>query len=221
MVCEILPVFCFDPRIYHLKESRTDYDTRKTGLIRAKFQLETAESLRSELQKIGNNLLVSKETPEMFLPQLLNSDFHNILVYQKETCYEEVEVERRVLEVFKAVATQHPDKFSIQIETVWGSTLFHLDDLQHHPTDMSEENYTQTDFRKLNKNTKIRPLLLGPDEGLEKGEMPFLEDLEHCPFVQKAIEYFPTLQDFGFTEDEIAENSQKHQFFQGGEISGL
>ena len=88
---------------------------------------------------------------------------------------------------------------------------------------MSVETYTQADFRKKNKNIKPRSLVLGPEKGLEKGEMPFLEDFENSPpFVKKAVEYFPTLQDFGFTEDEIAKNSQKqHQLFKGGEISGL
>ena len=34
---EIIPVFCFDPRIYIKEYSQTKYNTRKTGMIRSKF----------------------------------------------------------------------------------------------------------------------------------------------------------------------------------------
>ena len=38
---EIIPVFCFDPRIYHPEKSSTYFGTRKIGLMRARFQVET------------------------------------------------------------------------------------------------------------------------------------------------------------------------------------
>ncbi len=36
---QVLPVFCFDPRIYGRVE--TPYGTRKTGLLRARFLIES------------------------------------------------------------------------------------------------------------------------------------------------------------------------------------
>ena len=38
---EIVPVYCFDPRYYDKDQSQTEYGTRKTGLIRARFQIES------------------------------------------------------------------------------------------------------------------------------------------------------------------------------------
>lgn len=68
---EIIPLFCFDPRYYLNEHSRTKYGTRKTGLIRARFQIETVENLRKSLRNIGSDLLISNEKPEDFIPKLL------------------------------------------------------------------------------------------------------------------------------------------------------
>ena len=40
---EVVPVFCFDPRIF---KTTTKYNTRKTGIIRAKFILETVKKFK-------------------------------------------------------------------------------------------------------------------------------------------------------------------------------
>lgn len=91
---QVLPVFCFDPRIYCEKESKTKYGTRKTGLIRSQFQLESVECLRKNLKAIGSELLVSMEKPEIFIPKLISKDHRNVVVYQQEICDEELRVER-------------------------------------------------------------------------------------------------------------------------------
>ena len=36
---EVIPIYCFDPRYFNKSESQTAYDTRKTGIVRAKFQI--------------------------------------------------------------------------------------------------------------------------------------------------------------------------------------
>lgn len=38
---EILPVFCFDPRVYHQSSPKTKYGTHKTGMIRSNFRIQT------------------------------------------------------------------------------------------------------------------------------------------------------------------------------------
>lgn len=76
-------MYCFDPRIfkdadlpkYHI------YKTRKTGLIRAKFIKESVENLRENLKKIGSELVVSDEKPEIFLKKLLSPDSTNLIIY--------------------------------------------------------------------------------------------------------------------------------------------
>ena len=42
---EVLPVFCFDPRFYSKTEKpmHETFNTRKTGIWRAKFQLESVQ----------------------------------------------------------------------------------------------------------------------------------------------------------------------------------
>lgn len=79
---EILPVFCFDPRQYDPQQSKTKFESRKTGIMRSQFQLETIECLRKDLQAIGSNLIVSSEKPEKYLPKLFSQDCHNIIIYQ-------------------------------------------------------------------------------------------------------------------------------------------
>jgi len=77
---EIIPVFCFDPRLYHLEQSKSKFSSRKTGLMRSQFQLETIECLRKDLKSIGSNLIVSIEKPEKYLCKLLSDVYHNIIV---------------------------------------------------------------------------------------------------------------------------------------------
>ena len=78
-----MPVFSFDPRIYG-ESAVTKYDTRKTGLLRSRFQVEAVKEMREQLGKIGSKLVLTKETPEEFIPKLVLSDAktHNIIVYQ-------------------------------------------------------------------------------------------------------------------------------------------
>ena len=47
--CEVLPVFCFDPRYYNLPASKTKYGTRKCGAVRARFMIESVSDLRKSL----------------------------------------------------------------------------------------------------------------------------------------------------------------------------
>lgn len=78
---EIVPVYCFDPRYYDMEKSQTEYGTRKTGVVRARFQLQSIEALRSNLESIGSGLLVAFEKPEDFIPKLLDSKKHNVVVF--------------------------------------------------------------------------------------------------------------------------------------------
>ena len=98
----MVPVFSFDPRIYGAS-AITKYDTRKTGLLRSRFQVETVKEMREQLAKIGSKLVLTNETPEEFIPKLVLSDAntHNIIVYQQEICSEELEVDQKVKDALK------------------------------------------------------------------------------------------------------------------------
>lgn len=78
---EVVPVYCFDPRYYSKEHSQTKYRTRKTGIIRSKFQLESIQELRTDLEAIQSKLLVAFEKPEEYISKLLDPTKHNIIVY--------------------------------------------------------------------------------------------------------------------------------------------
>lgn len=76
---EIVPVYCFDPRFFTQRVEK--YQTRKCGLIRTRFILESVENFRQRLEKVGSKLLVSMDKPEDFLPKLIDKDFDNEIVF--------------------------------------------------------------------------------------------------------------------------------------------
>ena len=66
-VCEVLPVYCFDPRHF----GTTKMGSPKTGAFRTKFLLESVADLRSSLRAVGSDLLVGVGKPEELLPTLV------------------------------------------------------------------------------------------------------------------------------------------------------
>jgi hypothetical protein len=59
------------------------------------------------------------------------------------------------------------DPISAKIESVWGLTLHHLNDLDYDPNEYLPHIYGK--FRERNLNVKVRPLLPTPT----KNQMPF------------------------------------------------
>jgi len=76
-------VYCFDPTIFKDEElpSNYVYNTRKSGVIRTNFVMESVLNFRKNLKEIGSNLLVSCEKPEIFIPKLLDKDSNNIIMW--------------------------------------------------------------------------------------------------------------------------------------------
>jgi deoxyribodipyrimidine photo-lyase len=119
------------------------------------------EELRSSLKDIGSNLLVTKEKPEDFIPHLMHADRHNVVVFQQEICKEELDVEKAVVNALKT------SKNSISVESVWGSTLHHIDDLSYDPHEYLPHIYGK--FREKNAGVAVRKLVDTP----KKGDMPY------------------------------------------------
>lgn len=65
--CDVLPVFCFDPRVF----AESEWGTPKTGGHRARFQLECVEDLRKNLRAVGSDLLVAVGEPERIIAEHL------------------------------------------------------------------------------------------------------------------------------------------------------
>jgi deoxyribodipyrimidine photo-lyase len=138
----ILPVFCFDPRIFgNDARSRLNEDELKVGPKRAQFVLESVADLRASLERKGSGLLVAHGKPEDFLSQLfqqLGKDVamtHGKVICQREVCSEEQKVVKAVetaLHNACCVSGITRPKSSL-VETVWGSTLYNLEDLPYQP----------------------------------------------------------------------------------------
>jgi deoxyribodipyrimidine photo-lyase len=95
---EFVPVFCFDPR-YYSKDVDTlhpTFGTRKTGIWRARFQLESVSHFRQSLKGIGSGLLITNEKPEDFLSKLIKPGLQNTIVYSQESMDEEIQIEKAV-----------------------------------------------------------------------------------------------------------------------------
>lgn len=184
----VLPVYCVDPRnfgaTYH-------FGFPKTGALRAQFLIECLIDLKENLVKRGLDLLVRHGKPEDILPSLAQALGSHTVFVHKETCSEEILVERRVLKGLQQVVlpqrgpsnqiSTHP-----KLQLIWGSTMYHIDDLPF-STNSLPDIYTQ--FRKsVESKCSIRncsklPMSLGPPPSSKLdqiggwGEIPSVEFL--------------------------------------------
>ncbi|KAK1276834.1 hypothetical protein QJS04_geneDACA004104 [Acorus gramineus] len=172
----VLPVYCVDPRHF---ASTHRFGFPKTGPLRARFLIECIEDLKGSLVKRGSDLLIRHGKPEDVLPMIAKAFGAHTVYAHKETCSEELLVERLVHNGLRQVA-------AAKLQLVWGSTLYHIDDLPFGSADIPDI-YTQ--FRKsVESKCAIRscfkiPLNLRPppSNGLDEvggwGGMPSLEQL--------------------------------------------
>ena len=79
---------------------------------------------------------------------------------------------------------------SVSLESIWGSTLYNLNDLDYNPSDWMPHVYGK--FREKSQKVRVRDLLPTP----QKKELPFMKQKNQWNKV-------PTLKDLGFEEEEI------------------
>ncbi|KAL0330944.1 UNVERIFIED_CONTAM: Cryptochrome DASH, chloroplastic/mitochondrial [Sesamum angustifolium] len=163
----VLPVYCVDPRLF----GTTHYfGFPKTGALRAQFLIECLIDLKKSLMKRGLNLLIQHGKPERILPSLAKTYSVHTVYAQKETCSEELNVERLVSKnlqkvIFSSaegVSTKSNSTNSARLELIWGCSMYHIDDLPFSCMSLPDV-YTQ--FRKdLLRTYKVtRNGMLGPD----------------------------------------------------------
>ena len=99
-------MYCFDPRQF----GTTEWGTKKTGALRARFLIESVADLRHSLRQIGSDLLVGVGKPEDLLPKLVQPGCTSVLTSEQVTS-EELAVDRALR---SALTTS-----SAQFETVW------------------------------------------------------------------------------------------------------
>ncbi|KAJ4877572.1 cryptochrome 3 [Raphanus sativus] len=124
----------------------------------------------------GLNLLIRSGEPEDILPSLAKEFGAHTVFAHKETCSEELQVERLVGKALKGVGNG-----TTKLELVWGSTMYHKDDLPFEVLDLPDI-YTQ--YRKsVEANCRIRsttriPLSLGPTPCVDNwGDVPTVGQL--------------------------------------------
>jgi deoxyribodipyrimidine photo-lyase len=203
----LVPVFCFDPRIFG-DSARSDFGSLKCGPLRAKFVLESIADLRQNLEKKGSKLLVAYAKPEEFFAEVLTEmkDCRTKAVYQDEVCPEEQAVEFKVKKLFGST------------EAVWGSTLYDLKDIPY-AEGLADMPDTFTPFRnKVEKQCTIHAPLPIPKQ------MPF-PPVDAFPALIECASYMPTLEDLGYTKKQIESvksvDPRGVMEFKGGETAAL
>lgn len=185
----VLPVYCVDPRLFEVTHY---FGFPKTGVLRAKFMIECLADLKENLMKMGLNLLIRHGKPEEIIPSLVNAVGAHTVYAHKETCSEEITVEKLMTSALKGV----------KLQLIWGSTMYHIDDLPFHCSDLPDV-YTQ--FRKsVESKSKVRSCFKIPPS---LGPSPIVEDWGSVP----------TLDQLGLPEEKV----EKGMRFVGGETAAL
>ena len=157
---------------------------------------------------------MAHDKPEKFISKLIDPSYVNTIVYQQETCSEELEVEDKVRESAVKVSAD------VDLVGIWGATLHHIDDLPYDPHE--EYPHVYGNARKKEAHVHVRPLLPSP----QTNSLPFVDLEKAKDFMVEASEYLPDLQtDLGFSKEEIkasAEGDPRGCYtFKGGEKAGL
>lgn len=147
----VLPVYFLDERDF----APTKLGFPKTGLLRAKFLLESITDFKNSLKSLGSDLLVAVGRPETIIPELVAPFAKDALVvFQKEVTSEETAIEASVKAACAGKAA---------LEAIWGATMIHLDDLPV-PVRSIPDGFTA--FRaKVEASAQPRALLPSPSKG--------------------------------------------------------
>lgn len=186
----VVPVYIFDPRHYRVFEN----GMHKTGVIRARFILESVQDLRRSFRSLGADLLVLTGYPEEILPVLAERYQVKEVYHHREVAKEETHLSTLVEEALW--------KKRLNLRHFIGHTLYHKEDLPFPIKDIPDAFAT---FRKkIERETAIRPSVQTPT----RVEVPVdLEDSE-----------IPTLEALGFSADLVKTAASP---FKGGETEGL
>jgi len=188
---KVLPVYIFDP--FYFKT--TELDLLKTGNIRAKFLLESVNNLRSNLQKLGGELIVKMGNPAEIIPQLAQQYEVSEVYHHREVAFEETQISEEVEAALW--------KIKLNLKHFIGHTLYHKEDLPFPIKDIPDS--FSIFKKKVERDSQVRPCIETP----EHIYMPEIVDAGNIP----------TLTDLGLTEPVDDSRSDFH--YEGGESTGL
>ncbi|NET43829.1 DASH family cryptochrome [Okeania sp. SIO2B3] len=187
---QIIPIYCFDPRQF----GQTNFGFPKTGAFRANFLIESIAELRNSLQKLGSNLIIRQQKPEIAIPQLAQELKVKSVFFHQEVTAEEIQVEKALHRALKQIG--------VKFQPFWGNTLYHPDDLPFEITQLPE---VFTSFRKeIEKKSTINLTFSTPEK------LPFLPEVE--------LGELPTLSKLNL--ELPPQDSRAVLAFRGGETAG-
>lgn len=148
---------------------------------------------------------MAHDQPENFIPTLLkNGDgVKNTLIYQEEVCRDELAVEAKLFKILK--------KAKCGVQTRWGSTIYHYEDLKEAPEDTA---HIFGNFARKSEGSHIRKCVRLP----ANNEMPLPMDLS-----KDHLLYLPKPSEFGFKQSDFIKRDSERAClnFIGGETAGL
>lgn len=213
----VQPIYLLDPRTFQA----TSFGLARMGTHRRRFLRESLESLRTQLQSIGLDLLILNAKPEELFPKLLKSIPHAKLFFSYEYAYEESQIE----------AALAYELSSAQWEGFWTGTLMDPENL---PFTLENLPNGFSSFRnKVEKYASIPEPVPTPKKanGLQKndwGEDPYALSVygerEHTDQQLQGIETLglaPMYPEVDFTDELDMQKSEWEHLFKGGEEAGL
>ncbi|SFS82489.1 deoxyribodipyrimidine photo-lyase [Sphingobacterium wenxiniae] len=189
----VIPVYIFDSRYF----GKNSYGFHYTGILRTKFLLESVEYLKSQLQALGADLLIFHGKPEEILSKVCAKYEVTQVYHHREVAFRETRISEKVEAALW--------KERINLKHFIGHTLYHKEDLPFPIKDVPE-SFAQFK-KKIEKESFVRPII------------PAIDHIITHPHLEQTN--LPTLEELGFTPQEIAQSDSNSTPLQGGEEQGL
>jgi len=189
----IIPVYFFDPRYFRTNDAGFQH----TGIIRAKFLLESVAHFKSSLQEIGGDLLVFHGKPEDIIGTLCAKYEVTEVYHHREVAQRETSISERVEETLW--------KEKINLKHFIGHTLYHKEDLPIPIRDIPDS--FNAFKKKVEKESFVRPVL------------PAVTRITTHPHLEAT--HIPTLEDLGFSPEATASLDDIEIPLEGGEEKAL
>jgi len=227
---EILPVFCFDPRLIGDDARSRLSGELKCGPRRAQFVMESVTDLRSNLESLGSGLIVAHGRPEDVFQTIIDKA-HEHQPLQDVTIYCQEEVASEEISVDKAVRSVLHKRFPQggRLQKIWGSTLYNPEDLPFNGQALGMPDVFTPFRNKVEKNCKIGKPLPSPSKGSlsvpEDYQTLFSSNEENNNKEGCTLSYLPKLEDLGYSTEQVqmALNPDPRgvMHFRGGETAAL
>jgi deoxyribodipyrimidine photo-lyase len=234
----IIPIFCFDTNLFGNACTTSMTNTIKIGPRRAQFILDSVIDLRQQLQtQCHSQLLVAHGDPAQIMQQIVKyvTEMYTTnvrIVCQNEVASEEMDVAQQVRAVLKR---QFPSSKEKLLQEVWGSTMY---DRMALPYDRDALYHMPNGFTPFRNDVERKCQIAKPFAVPKYLPFPHHDwpttlttnhkqdsDNNNTSSMIASTTYMPTLQDLGYTEEQVTE-TQTHDdrgvmVFKGGETAGL